>query len=103
MRLRYTRPALADLDAILEYVTIHSAQGAARIHARIQAIVDLLIAHPNIGSRTDDPAIRRITALPYPYLIFYEIAASEIIIHAVRHAARNPATMPGAKPNTTDE
>jgi toxin ParE1/3/4 len=36
------------------------------------------------------------TALPYPYLIFYEATESEIIIHAVRHAARDPSSMPGA-------
>jgi len=34
-------------------------------------------------------------ALPYPYLIFYEAAENEIIIHAVRHAARDPSGMPG--------
>jgi toxin ParE1/3/4 len=36
------------------------------------------------------------TALPHPYLIFYEATETEIIIHAVRHAARDPAGMPGA-------
>ena len=95
MRLRYTRPALADLDAILEYIALHSPQGAARVHGRIQAIVDLLLSHPNIGIRTDDSAIRRVNTSPFPYLIFYEVADDEIIIHAVRHGARNPSGMPG--------
>jgi toxin ParE1/3/4 len=36
------------------------------------------------------------TALPYPYLIFYEVTETEIVIHAVRYAARDPAGMPGA-------
>jgi plasmid stabilization system protein ParE len=58
-------------------------------------VVDLLAVHPYIGARTDNPALRRVTTLPYPYLVFYEIAADEIIIHAVRHAARNPSGMPG--------
>jgi len=35
MRLRYTVPALGDLDAILDYVAARSPQGASRIHARI--------------------------------------------------------------------
>jgi plasmid stabilization system protein ParE len=34
--------------------------------------------------------------LPYPYVIFYEVTEHEIIIHAVRYAARDPASMPGA-------
>ena len=96
MRLRYTQPALADLAAILEYISIHSPQGAAHVHARIQLIVDLLLSHPHIGTRTDDPAIRRVNASPYPYLVFYELVDDEIIIHAVRHGARDPSSMPGS-------
>ena len=40
---------------------------------------------------TDDPTVRRITTTPYPYLIFYEVADAEIVIHAVRHGARDPS------------
>jgi plasmid stabilization system protein ParE len=54
------------------------------------------LVHPDIGVRTDDPVIRRLSAPPYPYLIFYEVSETEIIIHAVRHAARDPSGMPGS-------
>jgi hypothetical protein len=37
------------------------------------------------------------TALAYPYVIFHEATETEIIIHAVRHAARDPSTMPGGR------
>ena len=94
MRLRYTLPALADLDSILDYIGTRSPKGAMQVKARIQAVLDLLLSYPRIGATTDDPTIRRITTTPYPYLIFYEIADEEIIVHAVRHAARNPSNMP---------
>jgi plasmid stabilization system protein ParE len=71
-------------------------QSAARIHARIGTVINLLLSHPRIGIPTDDRTIRRINASPYPYLIFYEIAGDNIIIHALRHGARDPASMPGA-------
>jgi toxin ParE1/3/4 len=96
VRLRYTLPALADLSAILDYIAAQSPQGARRVQARMQALIDLLLLHPHIGSRTDDPTIRRLTIIPYPYLVFYEATEDEIIIHAVRHAARDPSSMPGA-------
>lgn len=96
MKLRYTLPALADLDSILDYIAAHSPQGARRVQARIQIIVDLLSTHPRIGARTDDPTIRRMTVSPYPYLIFYEATEAEIVIHAVRHAARDPGGTPGS-------
>jgi toxin ParE1/3/4 len=91
MRLRYTLPALADLTSILDYIAERSPRGAARIHARIRAVADLLLRYPLAGATTDDPTIRRITTTPYPYLIFYEAADAEIIIHAVRHGARDPS------------
>jgi toxin ParE1/3/4 len=96
VRLRYTLPALADLSAILDYIAAHSPQGARRVQARIQSLTDLLLQHPNIGRRTNDPAIRRMTTMPYPYLVFYEATETEIIIHAVRRAARDPSGMPGS-------
>jgi toxin ParE1/3/4 len=96
VRVRYTLPALADLGSILDYIATQSPQGARRVQARIQAVIDLLSLNPNIGARTEDSTIRRLPTLPYPYLVFYEATEAEIIIHAVRHAARDPSEMPGA-------
>jgi toxin ParE1/3/4 len=96
LRLRYTLPALADLGAILDYIAAHSPHSARRVQARIQAVIDLVLVHPHIGRRTNDPAIRRMTITPYPYLVFYEVTESEIIIHAIRHAARDLSGMPGS-------
>jgi toxin ParE1/3/4 len=94
MRLRYTLPALADLESILDYVVDRSPQGASRIHARIRAVTDLLLRYPQAGAMTDDPTIRRVTTTPYPYLVFYEATDAEIIIHAVHHGARDPSDNP---------
>lgn len=95
MNLRYTRAALADLAEILDYIAARSPQGAIRVQRRIQAVIDLLPNHPRIGARTNDGAIRRLVVSPYPYLVFYEVTEIEIIIHAVRHAARDPSGVPG--------
>ena len=51
----------------------------------------MLQFYPLAGAATDDPIIRRIVARPYPYLVFYEITDEEIVIHAVRHGAREPS------------
>jgi len=96
MRLRYTLPALADLTSILDYISNRSPQGAAWVHARIKTITELILQHPRAGVLSDDPSIRRMTTTPYPYLIFYEVTDDEIIIHAVRHGARDPSGNPGS-------
>jgi toxin ParE1/3/4 len=59
MRLRYTLPALADLESILDYVVDRSPQRASRIHARISAVTDLLLRYPRAGAVTDDPTTAR--------------------------------------------
>lgn len=89
MRLRYTQPALDDLDSILAYITDHSPAGAQRVQRRIQAAIDLLSRQPHMGVRTEDPTIRRLTALPYPYLVFYEVTKDELVIHAIKHSSRD--------------
>jgi toxin ParE1/3/4 len=91
MRLRYTLPALADLTSILDYVADRSPKGAARIHSRIRDITDVIQRYPLAGAATDDPTIRRIATASYPYLIYYETTDAEVIIHAVRHGARDPS------------
>lgn len=96
MKLRYTLPALADLDNLLGYIDGKSPQGAVRVKERIRLIIDLLLQHPLIGTPTDDPTIRRMTVSPYPYVVFYEATDNELIIHAVRHTSRNPSSMPGS-------
>ena len=96
MKLRYTLPALSDLESILNYIAERSPQTSRRIQARIRAVTELILLYPQAGARTDDPTIRRVTTTPYPYLVFYEIAGDEIIIHAVRHGARDPSDNPGS-------
>jgi toxin ParE1/3/4 len=81
VRLRYTLPALSDLESILDYIAERSPRSAQRIQARVQSVINLLLRYPGIGVATDDPHIRRMTTTPYPFLIFYEATDEEIIIH----------------------
>ncbi|WP_257180840.1 type II toxin-antitoxin system RelE/ParE family toxin [Bradyrhizobium sp. WBOS2] len=73
------------------------ASGSSARQKRIHDVIGLLLVHPEIGLRTDDPDIRRLATTPYPFLVFYEVGSEEIIIHAVRHGARDPGGMPGTR------
>ena len=94
MRLRYTPEALVELDEILTGIAEHSPQGARRVQARIQAVIDFLLDYPHSGQSTDMDSLRRTTTHPYPYLVFYEPHDDEIVVIAVRHGARDLASMP---------
>ena len=94
MRLRYTLRAAAELDEVLAYIEARSPQGARRVQARIQVIINLLLRHPHAGQLTSKGRLLRMIASPYPYLIFYQATDDEIVIHGVRHSARHPSSMP---------
>jgi len=94
VKLRYTLRAAAELDKVLAHIEAQSPQGARRVQARIQAIINLLLQHPHAGQLTSKGRLRRMVASPYPYLIFYRVTEDEIVIHGVRHGARSPSSMP---------
>lgn len=94
MRLRFTPRGAAELDKALDYIAARSPQGARNVQTRIQAVIALLLLYPQAGLPVSKGRLRRVVATPHPYLIFYRATDDEIVIHGVRHSARNPATMP---------
>ena len=96
MKLRYTLRGAAELDEVLADLAQKSPQGARHVQMRIREIINLLLRHPYAGQLTSKGRLRRLGAYPYPYLIFYRATDDEVVIHAVRHSARNPSSMPGS-------
>jgi toxin ParE1/3/4 len=88
--LRVTRRAATQIEKALDYIEAESPQGANNVRQRIGALFRLLAHHPYAGQATDLPGVRRLTLSPYPYLIFYRVTDSEVIIQRMRHASRRP-------------
>lgn len=95
MKLRYTLRAAEELEDILAYIAERSPQGAVHVHRRIQAITELVARRPRAGRPTSEPRLSRLTTAPYPYVIFYELTDDAVVVIGVRHAARDPGSMPG--------
>ena len=86
MKLRYERGALADLDEIFTHIARDNPEAATRLVLRIEEVATRIAESPHIGEATRKLGFRR-----FPvgnYLIVYEIASDEVIIHYVRHGAR---------------
>lgn len=86
MRLRYGRGALRDLDEIFAYVAGDNPVAAARLVSRIESIATLIAEMPLIGVATRKSRFRM-----FPvgnYLIVYEVGDQEVVVHYVRHGAR---------------
>jgi toxin ParE1/3/4 len=90
VKVRYTRRAIRQMSDILDYIEAHSPQGAESVKRRLKAAIDLLADYPEIGRATNKGDLRRLVANPFPYVIFYRADATGIVIHGVRHAARDP-------------
>jgi toxin ParE1/3/4 len=88
--IRYTKPAARQLAAILDNIADHSPQGAGKVFDRMEETLALIADQPRLGRVTNRPGFRRVNLHPYPYVILYRIGSVEIVIHAIRHAARKP-------------
>jgi toxin ParE1/3/4 len=86
MKLRFERGALADLDEIFAYVAQDNPPAAARLAARIEDVAARIAETPYMGETTRKSNFRR-----FPvgnYLIVYEVGQDEVVIHYIRHGAR---------------
>jgi toxin ParE1/3/4 len=83
-------PIYAALQDIFAYIDDNSPLGGQNVKSRVRAIIELIASPPRSGR-----GLRRIAVSPYPYLIFCRIAADEIVVQGVRHAARDASPRPG--------
>jgi toxin ParE1/3/4 len=95
VRLRVTRRAATQIEKALDHIEADSPQGANHVRERIQTLFRLLAQHPYAGQATDLPGVRRLTLSPYPYLIFYRVIDSEVIVQRMRHTSRRPRSVLG--------
>jgi toxin ParE1/3/4 len=92
VKVRYTHKALAQLDEIYSYIEAHNPSAAKRVKARIKQSIARLGRHPYSCRATENPGIRLLAIVRYPYLVFYRVddTAKEVHILRIRHSARDP-------------
>lgn len=90
MKLRYTKTALRQIEQALSYIAVRSPQGAVSVAKRTQTVLAVVLDHPLAGQATSREGVRRLVLTPYPYVIFYRVTETEIVVLRFRHAARKP-------------
>jgi toxin ParE1/3/4 len=89
MRVVLSRLALAELDEILTYIAKRSPLGAKNVEARFRHAFELVGRHPHGAERLEQrPDVRRLPLVRYPYAVYYEIGADEVIVLRIMHGAR---------------
>ena len=90
MKVRYTLRAQADLDSIFTYLDERAPMAARAVKALLERRIASLADFPLAAPRTDEPGVRELTILRYPYKVYYEVADEEVWILHIRHTARRP-------------
>lgn len=90
MKIRYTRQAFAEREAIFTYLEKRSSQGAHSVISRIHAAILRLAEFPESGHATDISDVRVLFIGRYPYKVFYRARADVIEILHIRHTSRRP-------------
>jgi toxin ParE1/3/4 len=71
MKVRFTRPAQADLEAIYAYISEYNPSAAARVVNRLIDRACALEHNPYQGRKIDEAEGRVIVVPRYRYFIFY--------------------------------
>ena len=89
MRVVWTRPALADVLQIKEYIASDSPRYAQRVAERLFAAVERLSEYPLSGRMVpelNEQTVREV--VDAPYRIVYRVRADVLAIIAAAHSAR---------------
>lgn len=88
MEVRWLRRALADLDAIAEYVAHDNPVAARSLVARVRDMTEQLANYPYLGRASERADVRELVVHDH-YLVSYRVRPNRIEILQVWHTAQN--------------
>jgi plasmid stabilization system protein ParE len=89
MKVRFSRPALAELNEILADLITKNPGAAKRFELRIRQISKRIGQFPHgFQEVAERSGVRRVPLVRYPHVIFYKIVGDEVIVLRVVHGAR---------------
>ena len=89
MKVRWSKLALTELDAILADLGLKHPDAADRFEFRIRQIVERIGKYPRAFQEVAErPGVRRVPLVRYPYLVFYTVSRDEVIVVRVAHGAK---------------
>lgn len=88
MKLRWTRPALRDLEEIHAYIAERDPAAALRTARLLRAQAESLTAHPLMGRAGRIDGTRELVVAGLPFVIAYRVTEAAVDVLAIRHGAR---------------
>ena len=90
MKVVFAERARQDIADIYDSIAQHNPSAALRVEDAIRAGCEKLGDFPYASLATDEPNVRRLPLVRYPYTIFYRIHAARGLVEIARvvHSAR---------------
>jgi toxin ParE1/3/4 len=87
MRIKYSRQAISDLDAIATFFETENPKILPKILSDIESKISLIMDYPEVGHQQQDNSVRKAVTRRYRYIIHYRMLRQidEIQIVTVRH------------------
>ena len=99
MKVVYAERARRDIADIYDSIARHNPAAAQRVENTIRALCQGLADFPYAAAATDEPGVRRIPLVRFPYTIFYRVDSTRRVVEIARvlHGARvqDLGKMPG--------
>ena len=86
-QIRYSEDAIADLQALREYIALNNLSAASRVAAHIRRSVDRFATHPKFGKVGRVERTRELASLKFPHTIVYEEDQGDCMVLRVLHQA----------------
>jgi toxin ParE1/3/4 len=88
MNVRWTKPALRDLEDIGDFIAGDNALAAAKTVAAILDQAEALATHPHLGRAGRIAGTREFVVAHTPFVVPYRVVGDDVQILAVFHGAR---------------
>jgi addiction module RelE/StbE family toxin len=89
MAVVFDRRALADIEAIFDWIAKDSPSIARSVVERLLSSIDVLAEYPEIGRAGSEAGTREWIVPKLPYIVVYEVDPdSDVVIVAVFHGAQ---------------
>jgi toxin ParE1/3/4 len=97
MRLVWTKPARADVNAIWDYLAERNPYAAEMVDSRILREVEGLIEFPKRGRPGRVAGTRELVIPSLPYLVICGVEPAEVVVYRVVHGAQDIRSWAGTR------
>ena len=89
MKVVFADPALEDLEAIRDYITVHCPHISLSVERRFRFVFARISTWPESAQRVvERPDVRMAPLVRYPYKIFYRVKSDVVEVLHIHHSSR---------------